>query len=78
MFVDMSFLNTFTVYRVAMCITNFAITSSVQRLQDDLQMLGMKIKGHEDNIKFLNAQNNKLDDLILDLQGIIFFFIFYF
>uniref|UniRef100_A0A7N2MHC6 Protein DEFECTIVE IN MERISTEM SILENCING 3-like n=1 Tax=Quercus lobata TaxID=97700 RepID=A0A7N2MHC6_QUELO len=39
-----------------------------KRLQDDLQMLGMKIKGHEDNIKFLNAQNNKLDDLILDLQ----------
>ena len=49
----------------------------MQRLQDDLQMLGMKIKGHEDNIKFLNAQNNKLDDLILDLQGIIFFFILF-
>ena len=49
----------------------------MQRLQDDLQMLGMKIKGHEDNIKFLNAQNNKLDDLILDLQGIVFFFILF-
>ncbi|XP_024029766.1 protein DEFECTIVE IN MERISTEM SILENCING 3 [Morus notabilis] len=39
-----------------------------KRLQDDLHMIGMKIKQHEDNIKFLKSQKNKLDDSILDLQ----------
>ncbi len=53
--------------------TNFTITSSVQKLQDDLHMLGMKIKEHEENIKFLQTQKIKLDDSILDLQGIIIF-----
>jgi hypothetical protein len=45
----------------------------VQKIQDDLHMLGMKIKEHEENIKSLKTQNNKLDDSILDLQGIIVF-----
>jgi hypothetical protein len=36
-------------------------------------MLGTKIKEHEDNIKFLKTQKNKLADSILDLQGIIIF-----
>lgn len=39
-----------------------------KRLQDDLHTIGMKIKQHEDNIKFLKSQKNKLDDSILDLQ----------
>lgn len=34
-------------------------------------MFGMKIKQHEDNIKFLKTQKNKLDESILDLQGIL-------
>ncbi|RXI08283.1 hypothetical protein DVH24_022427 [Malus domestica] len=40
-----------------------------KKLQDDLQMMGMKIKQHEDNIKLLKSQKHKLDDSILDLQG---------
>jgi Tfp pilus assembly protein PilN len=42
----------------------------VQKLEDDLHMLEMKIKEHEENVKSLKTQNNKLDDSILDLQGI--------
>ncbi|XP_042984091.1 protein DEFECTIVE IN MERISTEM SILENCING 3-like isoform X3 [Carya illinoinensis] len=41
---------------------------SMQKLQDDLHMLGMKIKEHEENLKFLKTQKSKLDDSILDLQ----------
>ncbi|PHT53342.1 hypothetical protein CQW23_07804 [Capsicum baccatum] len=33
-----------------------------------IQGIGLKIKHHEDNIKFLNAQKNKLDCSILDMQ----------
>ncbi|XP_059435420.1 protein DEFECTIVE IN MERISTEM SILENCING 3-like isoform X2 [Corylus avellana] len=40
-----------------------------KKIQDDLHMLGMKIKEHEENIKSLKTQNNKLDDSILDLQA---------
>ncbi|TXG48663.1 hypothetical protein EZV62_024538 [Acer yangbiense] len=39
-----------------------------KRLQDELHALGQKIKQHEDNLKLLNTQRNKLDDSILDLQ----------
>ncbi|KAJ6411008.1 hypothetical protein OIU84_007708 [Salix udensis] len=39
-----------------------------KKLQEDLHVLGMKIKHHEDNIKFLKSHKNKLDDSILDLQ----------
>ncbi|KAM2318577.1 hypothetical protein ACFX1S_002155 [Malus domestica] len=42
-----------------------------KKLQDDLQMMGMKIKQHEDNIKLLKSQKHKLDDSILDLQVIL-------
>ncbi|GAV66192.1 hypothetical protein CFOL_v3_09702 [Cephalotus follicularis] len=44
---------------------------SSKRLQDDLQLLGVKIKQHEDNIKFLKTRRNKLDDCILDMQVIL-------
>ena len=43
----------------------------LQKLEEDLHMFGMKIKQHEDNIKFLKTQKNKLDESILDLQGIL-------
>jgi hypothetical protein len=46
---------------------------TLQKLQEDLHVLGMKIKHHEDNIKFLKSHKNKLDDSILDLQGILNF-----
>ncbi|KAJ0038737.1 hypothetical protein Pint_22664 [Pistacia integerrima] len=46
-----------------------AIFYHSQRLQDDLQTLGLKIKLHEDHIKLLKSQSNKLDDSILESQG---------
>ncbi|XP_022723430.1 protein DEFECTIVE IN MERISTEM SILENCING 3-like isoform X2 [Durio zibethinus] len=45
-----------------------SIIESSKKLQDDLRMLGMKIKQHEDSIKLLKTQKNKLDDSILDMQ----------
>ncbi|CAH8358793.1 unnamed protein product [Eruca vesicaria subsp. sativa] len=45
----------------------FALFNS-DRLQSDLEGMGNKIKQHEDNLKFLKAQKNKLDGSILDLQ----------
>ncbi|CAI0541725.1 unnamed protein product [Linum tenue] len=39
-----------------------------KKLQDDLQNLGLKIKQHENNLKLLKNQKNKLDDSILDTQ----------
>ncbi|XWS61334.1 hypothetical protein CRYUN_Cryun07bG0117500 [Craigia yunnanensis] len=45
-----------------------SIIESSEKLQDDLRMLGMKIKQHEDSIKLLKTQKNKLDDSILDIQ----------
>lgn len=43
----------------------------LQRLQDDLESLSLKIKQHEDNIKSLKAQKNMLDDSILDKEGML-------
>ncbi|KAJ8751980.1 hypothetical protein K2173_000726 [Erythroxylum novogranatense] len=48
-----------------------SVIYSSQKLQDDLQMLGMKIKQHEENIKALKIQKIKLEDSILDMQAII-------
>ncbi|XWS48575.1 hypothetical protein CRYUN_Cryun13aG0088500 [Craigia yunnanensis] len=45
-----------------------SIIESSEKLQDDLRMLGMKIKQHEDSIRLLKIQKNKLDDSILDMQ----------
>lgn len=41
----------------------------LQKFQDDVQMLGAKIKHYESGIKFLKGETNRLDDLILDMQG---------
>lgn len=41
----------------------------LQKLQDDLQELGLKIKHHEDNLKYLNTLKSNLDESILDMQG---------
>ncbi|KAJ8435195.1 hypothetical protein Cgig2_028381 [Carnegiea gigantea] len=48
-----------------------SLMSSSQKLQDEVEKSGSKIKWHEDNLKFLKAQKNQLDDAILDLQGIL-------
>ncbi|XP_054791646.1 protein DEFECTIVE IN MERISTEM SILENCING 3-like isoform X2 [Prosopis cineraria] len=48
-----------------------SIIQHSQKLQGDLQMLGMKIKKHEDSLNFLREEKNKVDDSILDLQVII-------
>lgn len=42
---------------------------SLQKYQDDLQKLGIRIKEHEDIIKFLRTQKNSIDESILNLQG---------
>ncbi|XP_050387786.1 protein DEFECTIVE IN MERISTEM SILENCING 3-like [Argentina anserina] len=39
-----------------------------KRLQDDLHVMGLKIKHHEENMKLLKSQKNKLEESILDLQ----------
>lgn len=44
---------------------------SSKKLQDDLKLLGLKIKQHEDNLKFLKNQKNNLDDSILDMQVVL-------
>ncbi|KAJ6748767.1 PROTEIN DEFECTIVE IN MERISTEM SILENCING 3 [Salix purpurea] len=48
-----------------------SIIYNAKKLQDDLHVFGMKIKHHEDNIKFLKSHKYKLDDSILDLQVIL-------
>ncbi|XP_016460859.1 protein DEFECTIVE IN MERISTEM SILENCING 3 isoform X1 [Nicotiana tabacum] len=45
-----------------------AVICNSKKLQDAMQEIGLKIKHHEDNIKFLKAQKNILDDSILDTQ----------
>ncbi|KAL7230013.1 hypothetical protein ACSBR2_008541 [Camellia fascicularis] len=44
------------------------VSFTSKKLQDDLQMIGLKIKEHEDNIKNMKSQKNSLDDSILDMQ----------
>ncbi|TKY74088.1 DEFECTIVE IN MERISTEM SILENCING 3 [Spatholobus suberectus] len=39
-----------------------------EKLEDDLRMLGTKIKQHENNLNHLNTEKSKLDDSILHLQ----------
>lgn len=45
-----------------------AVVDSTKNYQDDLQKLGLRIKQHEDHIKFLRTQKNVLEDSILDMQ----------
>lgn len=45
-----------------------------QKLEDAMQEIGLKIKHHEDNVKFLKSQKNRLDDSILDIRGTVYFF----
>ncbi|XP_060212087.1 protein DEFECTIVE IN MERISTEM SILENCING 3 isoform X2 [Lycium barbarum] len=47
----------------------FKSTSHIlQKLEDAVHQMGVKIKHHEENIKFLKAQKNGLDNSILDMQ----------
>ncbi|GMI95284.1 INVOLVED IN DE NOVO 1, DEFECTIVE IN MERISTEM SILENCING 3 [Hibiscus trionum] len=45
-----------------------SIIETSEKHQEDLRMLGMKIKQHEASIKLLKIQKNKLHDSILDMQ----------
>ncbi|CAA7408616.1 unnamed protein product [Spirodela intermedia] len=45
-----------------------SIITHSQKLQDDVQKLALKVKHHEDNMKVLKNQSNKLDESILDMQ----------
>ncbi|XP_065867907.1 protein DEFECTIVE IN MERISTEM SILENCING 3-like isoform X2 [Euphorbia lathyris] len=42
-----------------------------KKFQYDLHTAGIQIKQHEDNLKILKSQRNKLEDSILDLQVIL-------
>ncbi|XP_071920557.1 protein DEFECTIVE IN MERISTEM SILENCING 3-like isoform X1 [Coffea arabica] len=42
--------------------------TKMPKLEDDIHCLGLKIKQHEDNIKYLRQQVHRLDDSILDMQ----------
>ncbi|KAL5998928.1 hypothetical protein ACLOJK_009876 [Asimina triloba] len=43
-------------------------TGSSKMLQEELQKIGLRIKHHEDNLKFLKSQSNSLEESILDVQ----------
>lgn len=45
-----------------------SVVYTSKKLQDDLESLGLKIKRHEENIKFLKSQKNALEDSVLDMQ----------
>ncbi|CAN4085714.1 unnamed protein product [Withania somnifera] len=45
-----------------------AVICNSKKLEDAMQEIGLKIKHHEDNIKFLKTQKNRFDDSILDMQ----------
>ncbi|XP_057774218.1 protein DEFECTIVE IN MERISTEM SILENCING 3-like [Salvia miltiorrhiza] len=44
------------------------IAAHSKKLQDDLQEQGLKIKHHEDNLKYLKTLKSNLDETILDMQ----------
>ncbi|KAG5558852.1 hypothetical protein RHGRI_008715 [Rhododendron griersonianum] len=44
------------------------VLCTAKKYEKDIQMLGLRIKKHEENIKFLKSQKNSLDDSILDMQ----------
>ncbi|CAN4089562.1 unnamed protein product [Withania somnifera] len=45
-----------------------AVICNSKKLEDAMQEIGLKIKHHEDNIKYLKTQKNRFDDSILDMQ----------
>ncbi|XP_074319843.1 protein DEFECTIVE IN MERISTEM SILENCING 3-like isoform X1 [Silene latifolia] len=45
-----------------------SLIASSKKMQDELEKSGSKMRRHEDNLKFLKAHKNQLDDTILDLQ----------
>ncbi|KAL3342277.1 hypothetical protein AABB24_026345, partial [Solanum stoloniferum] len=48
-----------------------AVICNSKKLEDAMQEIGLKIKHHEDNVKFLKAQKNRLDDSILDIRVVL-------
>lgn len=41
----------------------------IQRLEDEIKKLGLKIKHHEDNLRFVKSEIDSTGESILDLQG---------
>ncbi|KAF7148965.1 hypothetical protein RHSIM_Rhsim03G0209000 [Rhododendron simsii] len=60
--------SSFSLTRELVNWSNFLFLLSHQKYEKDIQMLGLRIKKHEENIKFLKSQKNSLDDSILDMQ----------
>ncbi|XP_069151137.1 uncharacterized protein [Solanum lycopersicum] len=46
-----------------------AVSCHSKKLEDAIEETGLQIKHHDDNIKFLEGQKNRLDDSILDLEA---------
>ncbi|XP_026427732.1 protein DEFECTIVE IN MERISTEM SILENCING 3-like isoform X1 [Papaver somniferum] len=44
------------------------VVDITKRLQDELAKIGLKIKTHEENLKFLKKETDNVDESILDLQ----------
>nr|CAD1843485.1 unnamed protein product [Ananas comosus var. bracteatus] len=44
------------------------VESYSQKLEDDLKKMGLKIKHHEDNLKFLKSQINSIEESVIDMQ----------
>ncbi|XP_015165618.1 protein DEFECTIVE IN MERISTEM SILENCING 3-like isoform X3 [Solanum tuberosum] len=45
-----------------------AVICKSKKLEDAVKEIGLQIKHHEDNIKFLEGQKNRLDDSISDIE----------
>lgn len=41
----------------------------LQKYQEDLQKLGLKIEQHVDHMRFLTTQENILEEFIVDMEG---------
>ncbi|KAJ4834903.1 hypothetical protein Tsubulata_045733 [Turnera subulata] len=48
-----------------------SLMSMSEKLEEELRSLGLKIKRHEDNMKLIRTEKNKLEESILDLQVIL-------
>ncbi|KAI3950873.1 hypothetical protein MKW98_026300 [Papaver atlanticum] len=45
------------------------VVDITKRLQDELTKIGLKIKAHEENLRFLKKETDNVDESILDLQA---------
>ncbi|GKC01144.1 hypothetical protein Tco_0987280 [Tanacetum coccineum] len=43
-----------------------------EKIENDMMLLGKKIKQHEENINYFKTHKNTLDDAVSDMQGVLF------